>query len=105
MTAAGDRREELEAVCWRNNLPAPLVAEILTAADAYAKAFRPRDPRPPAPRKPPAVHYMLTGRPNPGCRPFDPPLGKRWLVTTDLDAVTCGHCRKIFGPREEVMAS
>jgi hypothetical protein len=102
VTAVSDRREELEAVCWRNSLPAPLVAEILTAADAYAKSCR--DPKPPAPRKPPAVHWMRTGRPNPACRPFDPPSANRWPVATDLEAVTCGHCRKIFGRAEVVGA-
>jgi hypothetical protein len=103
MTAADDRKEELEAVLWRNSLPAPLVAEILTAADAYAKSYR--DPRPPAPRKPPAVHWEQPGTPHPACRPFDVAAAGRWLVAADLDAVTCGHCRKIFGPREEAMAS
>ena len=98
MTAASDRREELEALCWRNSVPAPLVAEILAAADAYAKSYR--DPKPPALRKPPAVHWIQPGTPHPACRPFDVASAGRWLVTTDLDAVTCGHCVRIFARLE-----
>ena len=95
MTAAENRREELEAVLHREKIPAVLQAKILAAADAYAKAFR-RDPKPPAPAKPRAVHFMYTGRPRPACRPFDLMAFNNWPVTADLEAVTCGHCRRIF---------
>lgn len=95
MTSASDRREELEALCWRNSIPAPLVASIMAAADAYAKAARPRTPKRPAePGKPPAVHYALADRGNPACRPFD--VFSNWAVSNDLQAVTCGHCRKLL---------
>lgn len=94
MTAASDLREELEATLWRHSIPAPLVASIMAAADAYAKAARPRSPKPPAPKKPRAVHYALPGRGNPACRPFD--LRLIWAVSNDLQAVTCGHCRKLL---------
>jgi hypothetical protein len=100
--AAGDRREELEALLWREKVPAPLVAKILAGADAYAKAFRPAAPeKPPVPRKPPlptaggpaAVHYTA-GRGRAACRPGDPLSARGWAVSADAQAVTCGHCRK-----------
>ena len=101
MTSARDRREELEAVCWRNSIPASVVAEILAAADAYARASRPRDPEKPAePRKPPAIHWGRPGAPHPACRPFDGHAANNWLVAADLEAVTCGHCLRIFARRE-----
>ena len=103
MTAAEDRREELEALLWRERIPAPLVAKILVCADAYAKSSRPREPKPPAPKKPaghrkgPAVHYALEGRGHPACRPFDLLSVTNWAVSGDMRDVTCGHCRRIFG--------
>ena len=100
MTAASDRREELEAVCWRNNLPAPLVAEILAAAGAYAKAASRAPKKPAEPRKPPAVHYALAGRGRPACRPYDQFSAMNWAVSGDLEAVTCGHCVRIFARPE-----
>ena len=95
MTAAEDRREELEAACWRNNLPAPLVAEILTAADAYAIAFRRQPRKKPRPAKPRSVHYALAGGGRPACRPYDSFSARNWPVSGDLEAVTCGHCVRI----------
>lgn len=99
MTVADDRREELEALLWQNAIPAPVVAEILAAADGYARASRP--PRVPAePGKPPAVHYALEGRGRPACRPHDLLAGLNWAVSGDPQTVTCGHCRKIAGAQE-----
>jgi hypothetical protein len=103
VTAAGDRREELEALLWREKIPAPLVAEVLASADAYAKAFRPAAPeKPPVPRKPPvptaggpaAVHYAAGARGLPACRPGDWVAVQGWAVTVAVEFVTCGHCRK-----------
>jgi hypothetical protein len=102
MTAASDHREELEACLWRNGIPAPLVAEILAAADDYAKSSRPREPKPAAPRKPLAVHYALAGTGHSACRPFDLLSANNWLVTADLKAVTCGHCKRILDRAEAV---
>lgn len=101
MTAAEDRHEELEALLWRNGVPAPLVAEILAAAGAYAKAAARAPKKPAEPRKPPAVHYALAGRGHPACRPFDLLSARNWAVSGDLKAVTCGHCRKIFARQEK----
>ena len=97
MTAAGDRREELEALLWRENTPAPLVAKILAGADAYAKAFRQAAPKkPPVPTAggPAAVHYAPAGSGHAACRPGDPLSARGWAVSADMQAVTCGHCRK-----------
>ncbi len=104
MTAAEDRREELEAFLWQHVAPAfadrrlgaALVAKVMDLSDACVKAVRPpRAPKSPAgPEKPPAVHYAIAPRGNPACRPGDwlPPAN--WAVTADAQAVTCGHCRK-----------
>jgi hypothetical protein len=103
MTAAGDRREELEAAIWRSlaRAPVPLpaawkqahVAAVLAAADAYAKARR--APRTPAEvRYVPAVHYATGPRGHPACRPGDWVAPTGWAVAADAQAVTCGHCRK-----------
>jgi hypothetical protein len=101
VTSARARREELEALCWRNSLPAPLVAEILAAADAYVKASRPRAPKKPAePKKPPAVHHAVEGRGHPACRPHDPFSSRNWAVSGDVRDVTCGHCLKISARQE-----
>jgi hypothetical protein len=108
MTAAEDRREELEAVIWRSlgKSRADLsmawqqahVAAVLAAADVYAKAIRPHAPRKPAAPKPPlAVHYGLTrkgGIVRPACRPADQLSGSGWVLTATTEAVTCGHSRK-----------
>lgn len=104
MSAAADRKEELEALLWRNGVPAPLVAEILKAAVAYAKAAR-RAPGKAAEPKPPAVHHAVAGRGNPACRPFDWHAAANWAVSGDLKAVTCGHCRRIFGRPKAGVAS
>jgi hypothetical protein len=95
--AAGERREDLEALLWREKVPAPLVELILGAADAYAKAFRPRAPRkPPAPTAggPSAVHYAPAGSGHAACQPGGPLSSRNWAVTGDAQAVDCGHCRK-----------
>jgi hypothetical protein len=102
MTAADDRREELEALLWKRAAPAfgrqeaqALVADIMTAADAYAQAARPRVPRkPPGPPAPPAVHYAHPRGGYPACRPGDPLSARNWKTAGDRQAVTCGHCRK-----------
>jgi hypothetical protein len=102
VSAAGDRREELEALLWKHAIPAPLVAEILAAADAYAKALR-RQPRPKSPAatgKRHAVHYALAGGGRPACRPYDSFSARNWPVSGDLPAVTCGHCARIFARME-----
>jgi hypothetical protein len=103
MTAAEDRRAELEAVIRRqltSITKRPHTANectdaILKAADAYAKAYR----KPPAPRdprevKPPAVHYAPIDGLRTACRPYDHFSATRWAVTANPQAVTCGHCRK-----------
>jgi hypothetical protein len=106
MTAAEDRREELEAFLWQHVAPAyqdrrqgaAIVKAVLDRADACVKAVRPpRAPRnpadPPKPKQPPAAHYA--GR-RPGisaCRPGDW-SSSGWEITTDPQAVTCGHSRK-----------
>jgi hypothetical protein len=96
MTRAQDRREELEALLWQEKIPEPLIARILAAADAYAEAMRPRKPKQPAePKKPPAVHYRADNRA--ACQPGDPLSSRTWVLTTDPEAVTCGHCRKTLG--------
>ena len=95
--AAEDRREELEGLLWREGIPAPVVAEILASADAYAKAFRPRGPgKPPVPTAggPSAVHYAPAGSGHAACRPGDPLSARNWAVTGDAQDVNCGHCRK-----------
>lgn len=102
MTAAEERQEELEAVIRRqltNITKRPHTANectdaILKAADAYAKASRPRPPRELAEPKLPAVHYAVPDGGNPACRPYDFRSARHWKVTRDLKAVTCGHCRK-----------
>lgn len=110
MTAAEDRREELEAMIWRSLRKArtPLseawqqahVAAVLTAADAYAAAMRPRVPRKPGePGKPPATHYAA-GSGHPACRPDSLFSARNWASTTTPNAVTCGHCRKTAAWRE-----
>jgi hypothetical protein len=101
MSAAGDRREALEALLWRNRIAAPLVAEILAAADRYARASAPRPagPRkPPKHRKGPALHYAPADQAQPACRPFDRISSLSWAVTSDPQEVTCGHCLKVLGP-------
>lgn len=103
MTAAEDRREELEALLWRESVPAPLVARILAAADVYAKAAARRASRNPAqpgpPKKLPSVHYdARTGRPT--CRPGSAVSAWNWHVTADPQAVTCGLCRRMPAWRE-----
>ena len=105
MTAAEDRREELEAFLWQHVAPAfqdrrqgaAIVAAVLDRADAIVKTVRPpRAPRnpadPPKPKQPPAVHFPAS-RGRTQCRhgDFSP---SNWQVTTDPQAVTCGHCRK-----------
>jgi hypothetical protein len=105
--AASDRREDLEAAIWRSlakaraELPAAWkqahVADILAAADAYARAFRPAAPKkPPAPTAggPAAVHYAPGGSGHAACRPGDPLSARGWAVSGDVQSVTCGHCRK-----------
>jgi hypothetical protein len=104
MTAAEDRREDLEALLWKRVAPAfgrseaqALVAEILAAADAYAMAGRPRPPKKPAGApEPRAVHYAPASSGYPACRPADPLSARNWAVTADRQAVTCGHCRKVL---------
>ena len=91
MTAAGDRREDLEALLWQEKIPAPLVELILAAADAYAKAFRPRGPRkPPVPTAggPAAVHYAPAGSGHAACQP-----GREWTVrgSREICGFTFGH--------------
>lgn len=108
MTAAEDRRDELEALLLRFAtlvFPADTARqgafadEVLKAADAYADAKRrpPRKPGTPS-AKSPAVHYALTysgGIVRPACRPHrhSGPVGDRKLTAT-VKSVTCGHCRK-----------
>lgn len=114
MTAAEDRREELEALLWRKVKDPGLVKEILAASDAVAtardqefyalgrasarrEAKRERAAKsPPAEPKPPAVHYAIPGdaRGRTACRPSDWVGNGGWLATSDAGAVTCGHCRK-----------
>jgi hypothetical protein len=98
MSAAEDRREELEADLWHAKVAPELVAGILAKADAYAKAYRPSAPKKPAePKPPPAVHYGLTKRGGvvrPACRPGRQSGGGGWQMTATADSVTCGHCRK-----------
>lgn len=93
---AEERREELEALLWQHKAPPALVAKILAAADAYAKASRPPVPKKLAkPKKPPAVHYRLPKNGRPSCRAhafMSTVTG--WAVTPDTAAVTCEHCRK-----------
>ncbi len=97
MSAAGAReeREELETRLWRYGLDAAQVTAALSDADRYAKAAvkASREPKPPAPKKPPAVHFTLpSGRL--ACLPFDWAAGRGRLATADPASVTCGHCRK-----------
>jgi hypothetical protein len=111
LTAAEDRREDLEAVIRRqltNITKRPHTANectdaILKAADAYAKA--PRAPeKPPEPKKPPAVHYApLNGYA--ACRPYYTRSTQSWAVSADPQVVTCGTCRKTPAWREAAEAS
>lgn len=106
MSAASDRREELEAFLWQHVAPAftgrrqgaALVAKVMDLSDACVKAVHPpRVPKPagpPDPKKPPAVHYATTGSGRPACRPGDWLSVQGRAVDADPQAVTCGHCRK-----------
>jgi hypothetical protein len=104
VTAAGDRRDELEAELWRlPGFTAVGVDRVLARADAYAKAEARAsgEPRPaPAGRKPPAAHFAgAAGRP--ACQPHETG-SSGWQVTGDPQAVTCEHCRKRPEWREAV---
>jgi len=102
MTAARDRREELEALLWAEGLPAPLVALVLAGADAIVKASRPpaRKPGKPArPKKPSAVHYDA-GTGHPACRAHDFFTAVNWLLTAELLDVSCQRCTKALARQE-----
>lgn len=106
MTAAEDRREDLEALLWKHRVPPLLVAKILVAADAYAKASRPRGPKkPPEPKKPPAVHYAAAGSEYTACLPSERWSSTRLVSTVDPQDVTCQRCRKTPAWREAGGAS
>lgn len=95
MTAASDRREELEAFLWREGVPASLVPLVLIAADAYAKAGRPRArKKPAAPGSRRAVHYAPEGAKHPACQAHDFPASRNWALTADRLDVTCQRCPK-----------
>jgi hypothetical protein len=99
--SAEDLREELEALLHREKIPAALQAKILAGADAYARAVRADARKKPAePVRPPAVHYALACRGYPACRPHSPLSAGNWAVSGDVEAVTCGHCRKILARGE-----
>ena len=96
MTAAGDKREEVEAILWRLGLPRESVSEVMAAALAWVKAAvnDSRDPKAPGAPAVPATHYEAGAPPGPAClQPYD--RGRvRWATTGTPGDVTCGHCRK-----------
>lgn len=116
MSAAEDRREELEALirqrvggAYRYGLVsagiqggAPLgypqenrdTDAILAAAEACAEAGRRRAPHEPRPPKPPAVHYDPAGSGRPACVPGDTAHGRDWPLSPVRRLVTCGNCRR-----------
>jgi hypothetical protein len=73
------------------------VDEIVAAARDYGKALvrLSQGPKPPAPRKPPGVHYAPDGD-RAACIPFDLSgrAGFGRALTANPSLVTCGHCRK-----------
>ena len=106
MTAAEDRREELEAEIRRRvrGIPPAVLGAIMASADAYAKAAvrAAREPRPSVPQ-PPAVHLAAAGARS-ACRPHDLP-SHNWATTQDPADVTCGHCRKTPAWSDATMAA
>jgi hypothetical protein len=90
MRVARGTRGYVECLLWRSGLPAEAVAEILAAADAYAKGPKTRQQG----TWKPAVHYNDAGdsRPRAACRPGEA-AARRWPLTVDCRDVTCHRCR------------
>jgi hypothetical protein len=94
VTAAEDRREDLEAILWRLGHAPEIVTEVMRAARAYARAAvrDSREPKAPAAEKVPVVH-LASVRGRSACRPHDPPAFG-WKTAGAAGDVTCQHCRK-----------
>jgi copper chaperone CopZ len=113
VTAAEDRRDEVEAALWKvPGITAADVDRVLAAVEAYATVRARRaaqstaaegrtGPGPKAESKPPAVHYAPAGD-RAACIPYDlsglAAFGR--TLATDPASVTCGHCRKTAAWRE-----
>ena len=94
MTAAEYRREELEAVLHREKIPAVLQAKILRRSTPTRRPSAAT--RSPPPRRSPGRSTSCTRGDPAGVPPVRPDGVRQWLVTADLEAVTCGHRRRIF---------